>query len=69
MASAPERSCSVCRKRQPQEQLQRWTVVGGKAVQGEQDGRGYYSCLDCIDKAQVVIEGRSKAKRSNRKKN
>jgi predicted RNA-binding protein YlxR (DUF448 family) len=67
MASAPERSCSVCRTRLPREQLQRWTVVDGEAVQSEQDGRGYYSCLDCADKAKLVIEGRSQAKNNKRR--
>lgn len=67
MASAPERSCSVCRKRLPQEQLQRWTVVDGKAKQGEQDGRGYYSCHVCADKAKMVIEGRHEAKNNKRR--
>lgn len=61
MASAPERSCAVCRKRFPQAQLQRWTVVEGVAQQGKQDGRGYYSCPDCVDKAAMVIENRNKA--------
>jgi len=58
MASAPERSCAVCRKKFPQAQLQRWTVVGGRAEankQTKQDGRGYYSCENCADKAQMVI--------------
>ena len=67
MASAPERSCSVCRKRLPQEQLQRWTVVDGEAQQNQQDGRGYYSCPDCADKAKMVIEGRDQAKNNKRK--
>lgn len=63
MASAPERSCGVCRKRFPQAQLQRWTVVGGVAEKNEQDGRGYYSCTDCADKAKMVIEARDSNKR------
>lgn len=61
MASAPERSCSVCRMRLPQEQLQRWTVLEGEARHNEQDGRGYYSCPNCADKAKMVIEGRHQA--------
>lgn len=61
MASAPERSCAVCRKRFPQAQLQRWTVVSGTAEQGQQEGRGYYSCPDCAEKAKMVIEGRHQA--------
>jgi len=66
MASAPERSCAVCRKRFSQAQLQRWVVVGGQAqvdTQIKQDGRGYYSCPGCVDKAQMVITAKH-AKRS-----
>lgn len=58
MVSAPERSCAVCRKRLPQAQLQRWTIADGQAMVDEktkQDGRGYYSCADCADRAQMVI--------------
>lgn len=62
MASAPERSCSVCRTRLPQEQLQRWTVVDGAAEQNDQDGRGYYSCPKCADKAKMVIEAKNERK-------
>ncbi len=63
MASAPERSCAVCRKRFSQAQLQRWTVTDGVALQGQQDGRGYYSCPACTDKAKMVIEGRAQARK------
>ncbi len=68
MASAPERSCAVCRKRLPQAQLQRWTIIAGEAQQGQQDGRGYYSCPNCADKAKMVIEGRAQALRNKRRK-
>lgn len=70
MASAPQRSCAVCKKKLPQAQLQRWTVVDGVAVTGGQEGRGYYSCPDCVDKAKMVIEGRDQARkdRSNDKR-
>lgn len=64
MASAPERSCVICRKRFPQAQLQRWTVVGGKAQQGSADGRGYYSCPNCADKAKMVIEAKDNKRRA-----
>lgn len=63
MASAPKRSCAVCRKQFPQAQLQRWTVVDGVAVAGQQDGRGYYSCPNCADKAKMVVEGRDQARK------
>ena len=66
MASAPERSCAICRKKFPQVQLQRWTIVDSKAVVDEktkQDGRGYYSCQTCADKAEMVITAKH-AKRS-----
>lgn len=61
MGSAPERSCAVCRTKAPQSELTRWTVIDGVARQGQQGGRGYYSCSTCIDKAKMVIEGRSQA--------
>ena len=58
MVSAPERSCAVCRKRLPLAQLQRWTIAEGQAAPDKeikQDGRGYYSCPNCAEKAQMVI--------------
>lgn len=67
MASAPERSCAICRKKFPQSQLQRWTVIDGVAQQGQQDGRGYYSCPNCADKAKMVIEGKYEAMNNKRR--
>jgi len=67
MASAPERSCAVCRKKMPQAQLQRWTVIDGLATPNIQDGRGYYSCSGCADKAKQVIEARSQVKHNKRR--
>ena len=67
MASAPERSCAVCRKRLPQAQLQRWTVTAGVAELDSQQGRGYYSCPECADKAKIVIEGRARALSNKRR--
>lgn len=67
MGSAPERSCAVCRRKAPQSELERWIVLEGQAVQDRQQGRGYYSCPNCIDKAKLVIESRSQAKNNKRR--
>jgi len=64
MTSAPQRSCAVCRKKLPQAQLQRWTVIDSQAVAGSQDGRGYYSCPDCAAKAKMVIEAKDNKRRA-----
>ena len=65
MASAPERSCVVCRTRYPLAELQRWVVTNGVVVadtEGKQPGRGYYSCASCAAKAPMVIAGRHTAR-------
>ena len=62
MGSAPERSCAICRTKAPQTELTRWVVVDGIAQQNKQEGRGYYSCSKCADKAKMVIEGRNQAR-------
>lgn len=64
MGSAPERSCAICRTKAPQSELTRWVVVDGVAQQNEQDGRGYYSCSKCAEKAKMVIEGRAQARKA-----
>jgi predicted RNA-binding protein YlxR (DUF448 family) len=67
MASAPERSCSVCRKRLPQEQLLRWAMIDGEVVQNKSDSRGYYSCQECTEKAPMVISGKYQARNDKRR--
>lgn len=49
----PMRTCRVCRKNAPKQELQRWVIVDGVVVADKamtMPSRGYYSCSEACAK-------------------